>query len=110
MVGVDEHVDGEEEAVDRAGAVGVDEELGDGDLAAGSEGGEGLGNESAAAVYAFAVQDVAEGGELVAAAEIGFLQVAFAESEAIGEAEAGDGVAGNGQDSGPVNGGDGDVG
>ncbi len=37
MVGVDDHVDGEEEADYGTAAVGVDEELGDGDGTAGGE-------------------------------------------------------------------------
>ena len=73
FVGVDEHVDGEEEAADGAGAVGVYEELGDGYGAAGSECGEDFGEKSFAAFDAFAVENVAECGGVVAGAEVGFV-------------------------------------
>ena len=67
------------------------------------------GEQSFAALDAFAVQNVAERGDVVAAAVIGLLQVAFDESEAIGNAKPGDGIAGNGNHAMPVNGGDVDL-
>ena len=108
-VGIDEHVDGEEETVDGAGAVGVDEEFCDGDLAAGGERGEDFLDQGAAAGFAFAVEDVAEGRELVAGAEVCFHEVAIEEGEALGEAEAGDGLLSNRDYAGPIDGGDVDV-
>ena len=50
-------------------AIGVDEELGDGDGAAGGEGVKDFGKEFFAAGFAFAVEDVAECGDGVAGAE-----------------------------------------
>ena len=56
LVGVDQHVDGEEEAADRPGAIGIHEEFGDRDRPAGGERGEGLLQQRAAAGRPFAVQ------------------------------------------------------
>ena len=89
FVGVDEHVDGEEEAAYGAAAVGVYEELGDGDGAAGGEGGADFASSFFAAGFAFAVEDVAEGGDDVAGAEVGGEEIAFDEGETVGEIEAG---------------------
>ena len=52
---------------------------------------------------------MAEGRKGVAGAEVGLEQVALDEGEALGEAEATDGVARDGDDLRPVNRGDGDV-
>ena len=58
---------------------------------------------------AFAVQDVAEGCNVMAAAKIRLLQIAFGEGEAIGKSKPRNGVAGNGNHAVPVDRGDADL-
>src|SRR5580700_4538776 len=59
-----------------------------------------------AARLAFAVQDVAQGRERVAGAEISFEQVALDKREAVGKAESSGGLLRDVDDFGPVDGGD----
>ena len=77
VIGGHEHVDGKDERKGRSGAVFIGRELGDGDDAARRQGIEDFLQEEARAGFALAVENMAQGGEVVARAEILGKDVAF---------------------------------
>jgi len=106
VVRVDEHVDREKQGIWRSRAVVVGNELGDGDDAAGGERVEDLFEKVSGTRFAFAVEDVAEGGDVKARSKIHFLNIAFDCVQPIGEVLPLGDATRDRQDGVPIDGGD----
>src|SRR6202022_1031060 len=83
LLGGHQHVDPEDQAHGRAGAIVIDEKFGDGDSSAGRERLEHLAQQVSAALLALAVQNMPQGGGLESGAEVHFEQIACYRVEVI---------------------------
>src|SRR6266480_1803721 len=85
--GVDQHVDGEDQTIQRLGPFIVDQPFADRNRAAGFERVSCFLQQLAATMFAFAVQNVTEGGDVVAFAEISLQYVTFDKFETVTHAK-----------------------
>src|SRR6266568_1422684 len=99
---VDEHLHGEHERMRRLGAPVVHEPFSDSDCAAGFQRAEGLLEQLPAALFAFAMQNMAERGDVVTVSEICFQQIASNKFESIADAKLLRDSFGRGNHSGPI--------
>src|ERR1019366_1508120 len=80
---VNEHVDGKDQGRRRPSPIVVGHEFTDSNRATGRQGGKGLAQQPAASLASFAMENMADRGDLVAAAKIRFQEIACHRSEPV---------------------------